>query len=164
MKFKIVSFYSISFVGRVFFTHFYQALLRKRPPACIFQTVIFCDIILSMRWGWRGIPIPIWMQRVFASTTPRAVSEWGSMGFPFCGKDDLYLLAHLCHAEQKPYLKGGKIIQKSVVCVSKIKLLHFFHPFASHFPGNSTTPQAAVCPWVTDVCDPAAGCHFRGSL
>lgn len=99
-----------------------------------------------MCWGgWKGIPISIWSEWVFASTTPRAASECNSAGFPFCSKDDLCLLAHLCHAKQKPYLKEAKIIEKSVVCVLKIKLLHFFHPFASHFPGSSTTPQAAAC-------------------
>lgn len=98
-----------------------------------------------MCWGWKGIPISIWLEWVFASTTPRAASECNSTGFPFCSKDDLCLLPWLCHAKQKPYLKEAKIIEKSVVCVLKIKLLHFFHPFTSHFPGSSTTPQAAAC-------------------
>lgn len=67
-------------------------------------------------------------------------------GFPLLQQIwSLHLQAHLCHAEQQPYLKEAKIIKKSVVCISKIKLLHFFHPFASHFPGNSTAPQAAAC-------------------
>lgn len=67
-------------------------------------------------------------------------------GFPLLQQRwSLRLLVRLCRAEQKPYLKEAIIIRKPVVCVSKIKLLHFFHPFASHFPGNSTTPQAAAC-------------------
>jgi len=98
-----------------------------------------------MCWGWEGIPVPVQKEQVFASTTPGAASECGSTGFPFCSKDHLCLLAHLCHAKQKPYLKEAKRIKKSVVCVSRIELLHFFHPFASHFPGNSTAPQAAAC-------------------
>lgn len=115
-----------------------------------------------MHRGWEGIPVPIWMKRVFASTTPRAASEHGSTRFLFCSKDDLCWLAHLCHAEHKPYLKEVKIIMKSVVCVSKIKLLHFFHPFASHFPGSSTNPQAATCHgWLMHVIQ-QQGAIFMG--
>lgn len=116
-----------------------------------------------MHRGWEGIPVPIWMKRVFASTTPRAASEHGSAGFLFCSKDDLCWLAHLCHAEHKPYLKEVKIIMKSVVCVSKIKLLHFFHPFASHFSWQQHKSPGSNVPRVTDARDPAAGCHFHGN-
>lgn len=120
-------------------------LALKREAPCIGVALIKNPRYVQKYNFIQGIPISIWLEWVFASTTPRAASECNSTGFPFCSKDDLCLLACLCHAKQKPYLKEAKIIEKSVVCLLKIKLLHFFHPFASHFPGSSTAPQAAAC-------------------